>query len=277
MITSVSRERVGPVPLRLTRPPGWYTEPSPNNRMVLALKSTLEPEITWALDRFCRVCGHESFSLRALPGLTEALFEWPLWYVKGGVLQIEAKSALFSIPKLHEDWRQHALDSLFILRNAAHNPANASELSSRRATQELILVALHRLHPDTDQNVEFLLNTIDILHSIASTSILPAPDVPELVNPIPPLLSFAGSSTNRSLIIASLSTLHLLFSNPPNQVHLTDDSPALAAAIRYLPLVGDDELLDASLNFLYTHLSCNPMAKAFLLSKELVPTLSTLR
>ncbi|EKM61321.1 uncharacterized protein PHACADRAFT_111789 [Phanerochaete carnosa HHB-10118-sp] len=244
--------------------------------MVLALKCGIDSEIAWALSRLCRISANEQFLLRALPGLIEGLFEWPLWYARGAALDVAAQAALFSLPKDIERYRQHALESVFVLRNASLNPQNAGELSARRATQELILLALHRLKPDNDANVEFLLDVIDILQAIASTSILPPPNSPLFANPVPPLLELAGSSSNRSLIISSLTTLHLLFSNPPNVGHMTPDSPALSAAIRYLPLLSDKPLLDASLNFLYTQLSYTPMTKAFLQSKELTVTLRML-
>lgn len=244
--------------------------------MVLALSSGIDSEIGWALDRLCRLCNNERFILKEIPGLTEALFEWPFWFVKDGSRDLCAKSAMFALSREEERWIRHAQESMFILRNSAVNGPNAQELVGRRATQELILLSLHRLEPDTDANVEFLLNVVDLLQSIASGSVLPPPDSHIFANPVPPLLRLAGTSTNRSLIFSSLTTLNLLFANPPNMVHLTPDSPALAAAIRYLPLFSDKQLVDACLNYLYTHLSYTPMSKAFLLHPELAPTLRLL-
>ena len=244
--------------------------------MVLALCCGIDSEISWALSRLCRISANEQFQLRALPGLIEGLFEWPLWYARGAAQDIAAKATLFALPRDVALYRQHALASMFVLRNAALHPLNAQELAARRATQELILLALHRLRPDTDADAEFLLDVIDLLQAIASTSILPPPNSHRFANPVPPLLALAGASRNRSLVVASLTTLHLLFSNPPNFGHITPDSPALAAAVRYLPLLGDVPLLDASLNYLYTHLSYAPMTKAFLQSKDLAGTLKML-
>ncbi|KAI0347792.1 hypothetical protein BDW22DRAFT_1479711 [Trametopsis cervina] len=254
----------------------WYTEPVPNNRMVLALKSGIDSEISWALERLCRLCHNEQFILSALPGLTEALFEWPSWYVKGGYTDLLGAHALFSTSKDMSQWVRHALECMFILRNASCNPANAQELVGRRTTQELILLALHRLKPDNDTNVQFLLDVVDLLQSISSTSVLPPPDSHLFANPVPPLLEIAGASTDRALILSAMETLHLLFSNPPNAVHLTPDSAAMSAAIRYLPLVNDKPLVATSLNYIYTHLSHPPMTRAFLLSPELRSTLRLL-
>jgi chromatin structure-remodeling complex subunit RSC9 len=248
--------------------------------MVLALKSGIDSEITWALERLCRLCDKELFILKALPGLTEALVEWPSWYVKGGYMQHAGPSSLFATSKDMLMWTRHALECMFILRNASCNPANAMEnameLAGRRSTQELILLALHRLKPDNDTNVQFLLDIVDLLQSISTTSVLPPPDSHLFANPVPPLLDLAGTSTDRALILSSMETLHLLFSNLPNVVHLTPTSPALSAAIRYLPLINDKPLVAASLNYLYTHLSHPPMTKAFLMNPELKATLRLL-
>ncbi|KAI0706096.1 hypothetical protein BC835DRAFT_1312267 [Cytidiella melzeri] len=255
---------------------GWYTEPYPNNRMVLALKSGIDSEISWALERLCRLCHNEQFILQALPGLTEALFEWPSWYVKGGYERLQGEAALFATSDDLSQWTRHALECMFILRNASCNSANAQELVGRRTTQELILLALHRLKPDNDTNVQFLLDIVDLLQSISSTSVLPPPGSHMYANPVPPLLEIAGTSTDRALILSAMETLHLLFSNPPNAVHLTPNSLALSAAIRYLPLVNDKPLVAASLNYLYTHLSHPPMTRAFFLCPDLKSTLRLL-
>ena len=244
--------------------------------MVLALRSGIDSEVSWALERLCRLCHNEQFILKALPGLTEALVDWPSWYVKGGYLELSGPPNLFATSKDMSLWTRHALECMFILRNASCNPVNAQELVGRRTTQELILLALHRLKPTNDVHVQFLLDIVELLQSISSTSVLPPPDSHVFANPVPPLLELAGTSADRALILSSMETLHLLFSNPPNVVHLSANSPALSAAIRYLPLVNDKPLIAASLNYLYTHLSHPPMTKAFLLSPELKTTLRLL-
>ncbi|KAF9814517.1 hypothetical protein IEO21_05068 [Rhodonia placenta] len=254
----------------------WYTEASPSNRMLLSLRSEIDSEISWALDRLCRLCNNEQFLLRAIPGLTDALFEWPVWYVEVGSAQLTPPATLFSLPPEWDRKRRHALESLFILRNAAINEPNAQELSQHRRTRPLILLALHYIPPTTDANSEFIMYIIEILQAISPTLILPPPDAPNLANPMSPLRDIAGKSTNRSLIVAALTTLNLLLSNPANVVHLTEDSPALDAAVRYLPLFSDKALVEASMNYLYAHLSHPPMTKAFLLHPRMPGTLRVL-
>ncbi|KAI0309591.1 hypothetical protein OF83DRAFT_44482 [Amylostereum chailletii] len=244
--------------------------------MLLSLRSGIHSEIAWAFDRLCRLCNNEQFFFRSIPGLTDALFEWPEWFAAQSKNKNPKVSGLFALSAEEERKRRHGLEALFVMRNAAVNEPNAEGLAAHKKTKPLILSALHNIQPDSDVNTEFLLHTVELLQFIAPTWTLPAPFSPPESLPLQPLLRLAGHSSNRSLIIASLTSLTLLFSIPANQAHLTADSPALTASIRYLPLFADKPLIDACLNYLYTHLSSPPMAKAFLLHDDMPSTLKVL-
>ncbi|KAH0838027.1 hypothetical protein J3R83DRAFT_6267 [Lanmaoa asiatica] len=252
----------------------WYTEPTASNRMVLSLRSTIHAEIGWALDRLHRLCTNDLFILKSLPGLTDALFEWPEWYVSDGHLESE-KYSFFSLSAETDRKRRHAIESLFVLRNSATNEPNALELADYRRTQPLIFNALSNLDPESDANTEFILNIIELLQSISFRVILPHPDSAEN-RPLITLLQIAGHSSNRTLIISALTVLGQLFMYSSNVSRLQADSPALEASIRYLPLFMDKPLVEASLNYLYAHLSHPPMAKAFLLHPSMTSTLRVL-
>lgn len=245
--------------------PGWYTEATPNNRMLLSLRSGLDSEVAWALDRLSRLCQNEQFMLIAIPGLTDALFEWPEWYSKEGFRYFTEDSSFFAIHKDTERKRRHALESLFILRNAAMHEANAYELAIYPKLPELILRFLHDIKPTSDTNSEFLLYIIEILQSIAYTVTLPSPSDSPRASPVGPLQQIAGFSSNRALIITALTALTTLYSNPINTYQLVTDAPALETAMNALPLILDKELIDAALNYIYCHLSHPPLTKAFLL------------
>ena len=293
---------------------GWYTEPTATNRMLLALRSGIHSEVSWALDRLCRLCMNEQFSLAAIPGLTDALFEWPEWFIdeftpdlpipspplpstselneeantsrkKGKTKSQLLDSVIFSPQPAYHRQRKHALESLFILRNAVFNEPNAAELAAHSNTRKFIVRALTTLNTDLDDTTDFLLNTIEILQSIAGSFILPRPrkDIAgarakneELLNPVPALEKLANESSNRSVIIASLTALTMLFSNPQNLLYTSASSPALSACIRYLPLYQDTPLIDACLDFFRAHLSHPPMTKAFLINPEMPSTLKLL-
>ncbi|OCH94683.1 hypothetical protein OBBRIDRAFT_722120 [Obba rivulosa] len=254
----------------------WYTEASPNNRMLLALRSGIDTEVAWALDRLCRLCNNEQFLLRAIPGLTDALFEWPDWYVNGGAEEYTRVAALFSLPPDLEQKQRYAFESLFILRNAALNQPNADELAGHPRTRNLVLTALHRVRPKTDSTTEFMLYIIELFQAVAPVLILPPPEAPALANPITPLQEILAESSNRSIIIACLATLELLMTNPLNQTHLRETAPALEVSLRMLPLLHDKVLLDAAVNYLYVHLAYPPMTKAFLLHPKMPATLKLL-
>ncbi|KAJ7293158.1 hypothetical protein C8J57DRAFT_1268253 [Mycena rebaudengoi] len=254
----------------------WYTDRIPNNRMTLSLRSGINQEVNWALDRLCRLCHNEQFLLQNIPGMIDALFEWPEWYVTEGYKTTTEMQSLFSVPPDLAAKRRHALESLFVLRNAALHETNAQELINHPHTMPLILNALHLLQPDVDDNSEFLLNTIEFLHSLSTMFIIPPALARTVLNPIPRLCNVAASSCNRSLIISALTTLTTILSNPSNASQLSPDSPALGASLKYLPLFIDKPLVDASLNYLYVHLSHPMMAKTFLLHPKMPSVLRLL-
>ncbi|KAH7927266.1 hypothetical protein BV22DRAFT_1007277 [Leucogyrophana mollusca] len=252
----------------------WYTEATASNRMVLALRSGIPLEIGWALDRLYRLCANEQFLLKTIPGLTDALFEWPEWYASQGHAEAEQFS-LFSLPPEVDRRRRNAMESIFILRNSATNDPNAVELANHPRTEPLLFATLNNLNSESDLHIEFVLNAIEILQAISSRIILPTPSS-TLKNPLPALLQIVAHSSNRSLIIATLNFLGSIFSNTANLPRLEASSPALSASIRYLPLFVDKPLVDASLNYMYAHLSHPPMAKAFLHHPSMPSTLRLL-
>ncbi|KAI6047933.1 hypothetical protein EDC04DRAFT_2555525 [Pisolithus marmoratus] len=250
----------------------WYTDATPSNRMVLSLRCGIHTEIGWALDRLHRLCTNDQFTLKAIPGLTEALFEWPEWYVTQGHLESE-NCSFFTPSTVTEKKRRHAVESLFILRNSIINEPNVQELANYSRTQPLLLRALTNLDVDAETNSEFLLNAIELLQAISQRVVFPPPSAGQN-DPLTGLLHIVEHSSNRTLIIATLSLLGQLFSNSSNLPRLQAESPALSASIRYLPLFIDKPLVEASLNYLYAHLSHPPMVKSFF-HHHLMP--STLR
>ncbi|KAI0308150.1 hypothetical protein B0F90DRAFT_1621459 [Multifurca ochricompacta] len=255
----------------------WYTEASPNNRMLLSLRSGIPSEIAWAFDRLCRLCNNEQFLFRSIPGLTNTLFEWPEWYIAQNAADSFKLSSLFAMPSSEERKRRHGLEALCIMRNAAAvNDANAEELVNHRKAIHLILSALHNVQPDSDENVEFLLYVTDLFQYIAPTYTLPPASAPQTISPLLPLLDLIRRTPNRSLIVSSLTCLYLLFSNPANSSRLTANSPALSASLLYLPLLSDRVLVDVCINYLYAHLSHPSMAKAFLHHPDMPSTLNLL-
>lgn len=243
--------------------------------MALSVRSGIHSEISWALNRLCHLSVNENFYLATIPGLMDSLFDWPEWYVREGYKHFADKDILFS-PSL-ELTRQHrfALESLFVFRNAALQDQNTRELARHSHTLPFIMNTLHNLDHSRDENAEFLQHTLDIFNTVAATYYI-VPSDASVMNPFPPLLRIASSSSNRTMIIASLTALTSLFSNPANGLNLKSDSPALAASIRYLPLFGDKPLIDACLSYIYAHVAHPSMARAFLFHPDMPRVLKVL-
>ncbi|KAG8907524.1 Chromatin structure-remodeling complex protein rsc9, partial [Tulasnella sp. 408] len=160
----------------------WYIDESPKNRMVLALLSGIDEEISWSLFRLGHLSyqhGHRFF-LKPLFGLTDALMEWPMWWVNenGGLPQgnnlLEGAGSLTEVWAISPDVekkRKHALESLLILRNASLETANAAYLVGNRRTVP-ILTGLKTL-PHTPLNAEFIGYLAEIFHAIAGHLVLP--------------------------------------------------------------------------------------------------------
>lgn len=254
---------------------GWYSEPTPGNRMALSVRSGIHSEISWALNRLCHLSLNENFYLANIPGLMDSLFDWPEWYAREGHKHFVDKDILFCPPL--ELTRQHrfALESLYVFRNAAVQEQNTRELARHSHTLPLIMNTLHNLDHSRDENAEFLQHIIDIFNTVAA-SYYTAPSNSPSMNPFPPLLRIASSSSNRTIIITSLTALTALFSNPANGLNLKSDSPALTASIRYLPLFDDKLLIDACLSYLYAHVAHPSMARAFLFHPDMPRVLKVL-
>ncbi|KAG9003782.1 Chromatin structure-remodeling complex protein rsc9 [Tulasnella sp. JGI-2019a] len=277
----------------------WFIDESPKNRMVLALLSGIDEEVSWSLFRL----GHLSyqhgnrFYLKPLFGLTDALLEWPMWYIQhdGGLIGDSSHSSHshafagteddgdimdegWSTPMSVQRKRKHAMESLLILRNASFEDQNAKYIVTNRRTVPL-LMGLKTLSAHSS-NAEFITYLSELFQALAAYIVLP-PFGQKPQKPIPPLHAIAtlvSTSKDRSVIIALLSALSVLLTtvtptHAHNPNHVVSNSPALDAAIRYLPLASDEPLLAASLDYLYAHLSHPPAAKAFLHHPELVNVL----
>jgi chromatin structure-remodeling complex subunit RSC9 len=237
--------------------------------MVLSLRSGISNEVEWALCRLVSLSKDhvDRFILQTLPGLTDALFEWPEWYIKRTQSQ-QATASLFALSSDMDRKRKHAIESLLTLRNSSLNERNASSLFYNRRLLPL-LSSMTKL-PLTDYNAEFIYYAIEILISVATQIRLPSRSSGIQMLPLDTMEDLAANSSDRSLIMASLTALQLVFSIPSNQGYIrTKNSPALAASIRFLPLVEDLGLITASIDYIHTHLSYLPALKAFLVTPEM--------
>lgn len=242
--------------------------------MVLALRSGLHDEIDWALLRLV-VLSHEHgdrFRLHTIPGLTDALFEWPHWFIeqnqpKNTLPTAAIENTLFSTPDDLARKRKHAIESLLALRNVAAYEENVTHLLLHRKVVSLV-PALIKL-PLTETNNEFVYYGLELLQSFAGAIVLRPPGYTAPVIPVDAIQKIAQTSSDRSMIIASISCLSLLFSNPQNTSFIQLDSPALLRSIQLLPLRNDSMLLTTCLDHIFAHLSYPAASKSFLLHPEM--------
>ncbi|KAG8954927.1 Chromatin structure-remodeling complex protein rsc9 [Tulasnella sp. 424] len=263
----------------------WYIDESPKNRMVLALLSGIDEEISWSLFRLGHLSfqhGHRFF-LKPLFGLTDALMEWPMWWVnENGGLPLKdnllegagSLTEVWAIPPETAKKRKHALESLLIIRNASLETANAAYLVGNRRTVPL-LTGLKTL-PHTPLNAEFIGYLAEIFQAIAGHLVLPGTKKDKPTVPLKEITELVATTKDRSLIISLLSGLATLYQHAHNSASISPTSPALDASIRYLPLTFDGPLLAACLDYLFAHLSTPLTAKAFLHHKELANTIKCL-
>lgn len=235
--------------------------------MVLSVRSGIQKEVHWALDRLLRIShGADNLSLRSHPGLIDALFDWADWYATDGHRHFTDTSSLFVIPEEVQQKRRNAVVSLLVIRNCTWQEQNLNDLSYHSRTLPFILNSLHNVNPHVDENCEFILHTIDFLFAICGRLRLPTISF-NRNNPLEPLQVIAATSKNRPTIIAALQTITAILSVPENTPHLSSKSLALEAAIRYLPLFIDPNLVDACLNYLHVHLSSASMVTAFFIAQ----------
>jgi chromatin structure-remodeling complex subunit RSC9 len=243
--------------------------------MVLSLKSGLVKEVEWALDRLVRLSHNDQFALKGIPGLLDALFEWPWAYVSSTKSNHHHPEVMFSVSSEEKQLRRFGLTSLFVLKNASVNDLNARELAKHPRTVSLVYNALMTLQPDKDSDCEFLINSIEILQSIAHLLYFPTPTL--LTAIIHRLEAIIDETSNRSFLICCLASITALMQNMRNlSLFKADTSPSLDAAIRCLPLFSDVPLISVCLEYLYARLSHPPLLRTFLLHPSLINTLKVL-
>lgn len=246
--------------------------------MLLSLRSGIDEEVGWALDRLWRLATNDQFVLTAIPGLTDALFELPEWYITEGRNFNPETSMLFNASAQEERRLRYAIDSLLILHNSAFvNDYNIPDLTVHPKTIPFIFRAMHAIDPQrTDYDGEFFLLAMELLQAVAPNVSL-SNFSHAYTNAMGPIQNLLKTSSDRTEIMAALDALSLVFSVPRNLSFLQANSPGLVAAIKYLPLAFMDVgIVDSCLNFLYTYLSHPPLAKGFLFHQAMPSVLKIL-
>jgi chromatin structure-remodeling complex subunit RSC9 len=226
--------------------------------MLLALRSGVLSEVSWALARLLRFSLSERFVLSVWPGLVDALCDWPDWFVAHADDEGEDGN-IFSPSPVYSLRRRFALTSLLILKNAAHLDENSITLSGSRRVRFLVFMTLNKFRIPSDNKHEFLLGVLEIFR-LAVYKYNPPPGLDRMS----PLISIIANSQDRAMIISGLYGLQNILDAFPNVRHVTPTSGSLKVAIYLLGITEDRELVLAALEYLLAHLANPTLAKAFL-------------
>lgn len=226
--------------------------------MLLALRSGVHSEVSWALARLLRFSLSDRFVLSVWPGLVDALCDWPDWFVRHGDDEGE-DGIIFSPSPDYSLKRRFALTSLLILKNSAHLDENSTTLSGSRRVRFLVFMTLNKFRIQSDNKHEFLLGVLEIFR-LAVYKHNPPPGLDRMS----PLISIVANSQDRATIISGLYGLQNILDAFPNVRHVTPTSGSLKTAIYLLGIMEDRELVLAALEYLLAHLANPALAKAFL-------------
>ena len=226
--------------------------------MLLALRSGVFSEVSWALVRLLRFSLSDRFVLSMWPGLVDALCDWPDWFVAHADDEGEDGS-IFSPSPDYSLKRRFAVTSLLILKNSAHLDDNSATLSGSRRVRFLVFMTLNKFRIQSDNKHEFRLGVLEIFR-LAVYKHNPPPGLDRMS----PLISIVANSQDRATIISGLYGLQNILDAFPNVRHVTPTSGSLKTAIYLLGVMEDRELVLASLEYLLAHLANPTLAKAFL-------------
>lgn len=263
----------------------WYLEGGASNRMSLALLSGIPSEVEWALSRLVNLSDEHTlrFVLNAVTGMTDAILFWPEIYLAEYSKDATKYASGHFSPTVHvQSIQKHAVECILTLRNASHNPVNATFLATSSKTMNVIRGILQL--PVSEFNSELMVTALELL-LVVCPHLPPGPKNTSQFYRIPveALERLVSESTDRSLIIAALSVLSLLMASAVDPADgsipfyaPTPASPAVRRVIQLAALVQDPQLMTCSLDYLSAFLAHPAASKAFLLDRELANTIKLL-
>ncbi|KAF8924407.1 hypothetical protein EDD21DRAFT_7264 [Dissophora ornata] len=228
---------------------GYYVDGGHQNRILLALKSELPNEIDWAFSRLISLSFEwNEFSLNMIPGLLNELlsfaqpfFDW--WS------SLESKDNeelmdddLLSMSETHN--MERILQVFHILRNLSFLDHNTVILTEHAGFRKMLQQGLS-MPPSTLLN-ELRIYCLDALESL-SIHITLRSKFDVYLRELHRLLQ----TNDKALILGSLRALTRLAANEQNEKILCDIDPEIIERISQLLLIQDDELIGATLDYLY--------------------------
>ncbi|PHH52450.1 Chromatin structure-remodeling complex subunit rsc9 [Ceratocystis fimbriata CBS 114723] len=263
------------------QPGRGYEGPNIYLRCLYALRSGLKEEQTYALNHLVKISYErgDKYKFESFPGLVEGLVQkalevgsyfynvnWKINWVSGPAnTDIGALDGLQNCPDILDriakltpkdvqdeiqpaefsDGLTLSNEALLTLRNMVTLPENAHYLSEFAPARDLLCVILNL--PNLESTVELKHAALDIAEQITPFLILPSTD------PLYISLLSQMTSNDRGVILSSLRALGRISMNLEAANTLENVPVEVLERIYQYVLLGDEELIDAGLDFLYQY------------------------
>ncbi|RUS18584.1 hypothetical protein BC937DRAFT_88593 [Endogone sp. FLAS-F59071] len=252
----------------------FYIEGGHRNRILLALKSGLPNEIDWAFNNLVKISYEcpENFHLEYIPTLLESLLHFAEPFFQHHVLldseltmasddvngnqPLDTEPTFTTIPadyhlfnsKDYQENLERVLQVFHILRNFSFLEVNIKLFSSHGGLRRMLMTGLF-LPPHT-QYIELRQHCLDLLENISPQIVVKSRQDEYVI-----CLSRLLYANDRALILGSIRALTRLAVNEVNERALASIDYTVTRRLLQLLLVNDEELLAATLEYLYQYSS----------------------
>ncbi|RUP45297.1 hypothetical protein BC936DRAFT_148348 [Jimgerdemannia flammicorona] len=254
--------------------PSFYINGGHRNRILLALKSGLPNEIDWAFNNLVKIsfeCA-DNFHLEIIPTLLETLLHFAQPFFEHHILpqsdlttastednadqSTETEPAFTTLPtdyhlfnsKDYQENLERVLQVFHILRNFSFLDTNIRLLSNQSGLRRWLMTGLF-LPPHT-QYIELRQHCLDLLENISPYIVVKSKRDEYVI-----CLSKLLFANDRALILGGIRALTRLAVNEVNERALASIDHKVARRLLQLLLVNDEELLAATLEYLYQYSS----------------------
>ncbi|KAK9768061.1 Chromatin structure-remodeling complex protein rsc9, variant 3 [Basidiobolus ranarum] len=219
-----------------------HTEPGPQNRILLALKSSLPNEIDWAFNNLIILSYRcdDTFRIDSIPGLLDAMLHY------FDLQNVGVNFADFFVTDTNTVWMERALQIAHITRNLSFLGHNAQTLASHDALLEVLTKGIEL--PSHSQNIELRQLCLDAFENVSPYIALKNRSA-RFIKPLKHLLY----TSDRALVLGSIRSLTRFALNKANEDILSVVDDKLIQRMFELLLVKDEELVETVIEYLYCY------------------------
>ncbi|KAK9679655.1 Chromatin structure-remodeling complex protein rsc9, variant 2 [Basidiobolus ranarum] len=222
-----------------------HTEPGPQNRILLALKSSLPNEVDWAFNNLIVLsykCD-DTFQIDSIPGLLDAI----LYYFDLDSLGPD-HGRFDSLFNLDTDTvcMERALQIVHVTRNLSFLGNNAQTLASHDFYLEILLRGIEL--PSDGKKMELRHLCLDAFENLCPYITLRNRSA-RFIKPLKHLVY----TSDRALVLGSVHSLTRFALNESNESVLSVVDDKLIQRMFELLLIKDEELVEAAVEYLYCY------------------------